>query len=189
MCRYGITAYKPHYACFECRKTFKRRLLVDVDKDSAYNSAHENQPYKCPECGGLTANMGLDFESPKKTDVKAWNHIQSLFEAGITFHSCGCSGPGYIPKDQESLIEFLKEKRAIYIENRRFWSTRIEPKGDSEKRKDWDENNAHFFNIPNDLKTGTKKNRKVDAEKAVAYWTEKIDFIQSRLQKAGVVFN
>ena len=32
MCRYTMTTYKPHYACFECNKTFKRRLLTDIDR-------------------------------------------------------------------------------------------------------------------------------------------------------------
>lgn len=34
MCRYGINVYKPRYAYFECRKTFKIRLLIDIDVDS-----------------------------------------------------------------------------------------------------------------------------------------------------------
>jgi len=108
MCRYGINTYKPHYACFKCRKTFKRRLLTDIDRDSR---EFEKQSYKCPECNGMTANMGLDFESPKRSDLKAWNHMKELYEAGITFHSCGCSGPGYIPKDKNKLIDFLSEKK------------------------------------------------------------------------------
>ena len=182
MCRYGLS-YKLHYACFECRKTFKRRLLIDVDRNTKFTKAWENKSYKCPECGGLTADMGLDFESPKKADLKAWNHIKDLYQTGITFHSCGCAGPGYIPKNKESLIEFLKEKRVIYIEHRRFWATRTEPKTESEKSKDWNESIIYLHNIPNDLKTGTKKKQKIDIEKAVTYWTEKIHFIENQLEK------
>ncbi|QXP78757.1 MULTISPECIES: hypothetical protein [Winogradskyella] len=191
MCRYGINSYKPHYACFECRKTFKRRLLIDIDGNTGYSKVWENQPYKCPECSGMTANMGLDFESPKKTDLKAWNHIRDLYETGITFHSCGCSGPGYIPKDKQSLIMFLQEKKENYIKHRRFWSNRIEPKNDSEKSRDWDKNNEYLFSIPNDFYTGTKKNRKVEIEKAVEYWSEKIEFIDNRLKKTtgNTVYN
>ncbi len=90
-----MTTYKPHYACFECRKTFKRRLEKDIY--DGFNKSKEQNPAKCPECSELMANMGLDFESPKKKDIKSWEHIATLYEVGITFHSCGCSGPGYIP--------------------------------------------------------------------------------------------
>lgn len=155
---------------------------MDVDRNTKFTKAWENNSYKCPECGGLTADMGLDFESPKKTDIKAWNHIKNLYQTGITFHSCGCSGPGYIPKDKESLIEFLKEKRDIYTEHMRFWATRIEPKTESEKSKDWNQNIKYLHNLPNDFKTGAKKNEKIDLEKAVEYWAKKIKFIESHLK-------
>lgn len=185
MCRYGSNTYKAHYACFTCRKTFKRRLLIDIDGNTAYTKVWENQPYKCPECKGMTANMGFDFESPKKADLKAWSHIQNLYATGITFHSCGCNGPGYIPKDKESLIAFLKEKREIYIQHRRFWSRRIEPKNDSEKTKDWDKNKKYLFRIPGKFYVGTKKNRTVEVQKAVEYWSEKIEFIEKHLKNAS----
>jgi hypothetical protein len=102
MCRYAMVSYKPHFACFNCRKTFKRRLLNDVDRDET-----ESVAAKCPECGQLMADMGLDFESPKKKDVKAWEHLKTLYAVGITFHSCGCSGPGYIPSSTEALVAYF----------------------------------------------------------------------------------
>ena len=36
MCRYAMVSYKPHYACFNCRKTFKRRLFYDIRKGPGY---------------------------------------------------------------------------------------------------------------------------------------------------------
>ena len=30
MCRYAFHHYKPHYVCFDCRKTFKQALLEDM---------------------------------------------------------------------------------------------------------------------------------------------------------------
>lgn len=183
MCRYGINSYKPHYACFKCRKTFKRRLLIDIDLNAAKEKVWEHVPYKCPQCSHVMANMGLDFESPKKTDQKAWKHIESLFTSGITFHSCGCSGPGYIPKDKEKLIEYLTEKKQIYIAHRRFWSGRIEPKNESEKHKDWNKNWCFIVKLPNDFYTGTRKNRKTDLKKAVAFWTDKVVEIEQYLKQ------
>ena len=54
-----MTAYKPHYACFNCRKTFKRRLMGDIKKGE--KSLFEA---RCPECRELMTIMGLDFETP-----------------------------------------------------------------------------------------------------------------------------
>ncbi len=127
--------------------------------------------------------MGLDFESPKKSDLKAWNHIKNLYEVGVTFHSCGCTGPGYIPKNKSLLIEFLKEKKDVYIEHLRFWSTRIEPKNESEKSKDWNKNSEFLFALPPEFETGTKKKRKVDLKKAVAYWQKKVNKIENNIEK------
>lgn len=63
MCRYAMMKYKEHYACFECQKTFKRKLLSDVKEGI---SMHETEnPAKCPECGDWMASMGKDFRSPK----------------------------------------------------------------------------------------------------------------------------
>jgi hypothetical protein len=42
---------------------------------------------KCPQCGDLMAKMELDFESPKKDNIKEWNHIKELYSVGITFYS------------------------------------------------------------------------------------------------------
>ncbi len=56
MCRYAFYKYKPHYACFKCRKTFKRKHLFDVDRDN-----EKSVDAKCPQCQSLMANMGLDF--------------------------------------------------------------------------------------------------------------------------------
>ena len=68
MCRYAMTRYKPHYACFNCRKTFKRRLLSDLESKDDF----QLKEAKWPDCGQLMANMGKDFEAPKKSAIKAW---------------------------------------------------------------------------------------------------------------------
>ena len=178
-----MTSYKPHYACFRCRKTFKRKLWVDVDRNGAYNKTVESQPAKCPECGGIMADMGLDFESPKKSDIKAWNHLENLYKSGITFHSCGCTGPGYIPKDEEQLIDHLTRLRDWCLEHRRFWKNRIEPETPSEKQKDWNKNSDYLFAVPNEVQMGTRKKRQVDSQKAVQFWTHNLEQVEIRLQE------
>lgn len=134
MCRYAMSTYKDHFACFECRKAFKRRLLWDVNRDKVINK-EEELPAKCPECGQLMANMGKDFEAPKKQDIKSWKHIQLLYEVGITFHSCGCTGPGYIPRDKVTLLQLLKERRITYSSNLNLGLKRLRTEDITNKQK------------------------------------------------------
>jgi hypothetical protein len=110
MCRYAFHTYKPHYACFDCRKTFKRKLL-----NPAIHGKEQVHPSRCPQCTNVMADMGLDFKAPPMKDVKAWEHLRRLFIGGFTWHSCGCYGPGYIPATQEVLLNHLHGLRASYL--------------------------------------------------------------------------
>jgi hypothetical protein len=102
MCRYAITVYKQHYACFICRKTFKpKRATLALEH--------------CPDCGGDLSHMGLDFKAPKRSDKIAWKAAETLILAGITYGSCGCSGPGFRPvkrKDVDSFVAEHQNRRA-----------------------------------------------------------------------------
>lgn len=80
MCRYAMTTYKSHYACFSCRKAFKRRLMKAIDRDNK-----EEKKALCPQCNNLMASMGLDFEAPPNRAIKKWEHMKTLFRVGIPF--------------------------------------------------------------------------------------------------------
>ena len=174
MCRYGMTTYKSHYACFSCCKTFKRRLLSDIESKNDFQLTEA----KCPECGQLMANMGKDFEAPKKDNVKEWIHIKNLFSVGIIFHSCGCSGPGYIPNTKEKLVEYFEKIIQEYHSNLDFWRQRTEPKNDrelqSEKSKSW----KYLSQIPNEI---TPKKGAISNEDAKKYWFDKIKQVEQKL--------
>ena len=147
MCRYAQTNYKPHLACFNCRKTFKRRLLYDINKESdTLNEA------KCPQCGALMADMGLDFASPKKDDIKKWELLKKMFTVGITFHSCGCSGPGYIPTSSETLTAYFYTILENYHQELDFWRNNV----------------------------GQKKENEI--EQAKQYWLNKINEVEQKLK-------
>lgn len=131
MCRYAIKTYKPHYACFRCQKTFKRKILQDLDENATEKLVFEA---KCPQCSALMADMGLDFEAPKRTDHKAWKHLENLYEVGQTFHNCGCGGDGYVPRNKVDLLAYLEKSKqsyysykACYTDNQGFdfWVSRI----------------------------------------------------------------
>jgi hypothetical protein len=117
MCRYAFKQYKPRLACFGCRKAFRRRLKADVDPSG------EEQIAKCPQCAQPMADLGLDFRPPPQTARKAWSAIASLWRIGITFHSCGCGGPGWRPSTPTALRAYLEQVRASAIYQRDRWQS------------------------------------------------------------------
>ena len=169
-----MVSYKPHYACFNCRKTFKRRLFYDI------REGRQSDIAKCPQCGKPMANMGLDFASPSKNDKKAWEHIQKLYQVGITFHSCGCSGPGYIPRDRDALLAYFKGIREGYEEQLKFFRSRTEPASNAEIQRDNDKNFYYICRIPSKLKSknGFEKN-----EDAIDFWIGKIKEVEEKIAK------
>ena len=148
MCRYAVMTYKPHYACFSCRKAFKRRLRADIKRPG--NTEH---PARCPQCALLMASMGLDFKPPKLDDLAGWELAAKLWEVGLTFHSCGCSGPGYRPRERRAYREFLEHTLAGYLDTLR----------------------QHM-----DAKPTTPK-RMEEQQRAVATWQERIARIKTAL--------
>lgn len=90
MCRYGETHYKEHYACFQCRKAFRY-----------------SRPTICPQCRKPLTAMGRDFHAPKHTAKEQWKVVELLAQRRITFHSCGCEGPGYRPIRLRDLPAFF----------------------------------------------------------------------------------
>ncbi|WP_312846713.1 hypothetical protein [Chryseobacterium oranimense] len=135
---------------------------------------------KCPQCGELMANMGLDFKSPAKNDDKKWQHIKSLYRVGITFHSCGCSGPGYIPEDKENLISYLEKIRSDYQESLTFWRNRTEPENKAEREKDYQRNWQKLSAISNNA-----KKEGVSNHEGIDYWIKRIHEVEERLRLAS----
>ncbi|WP_255373716.1 hypothetical protein [[Flexibacter] sp. ATCC 35103] len=131
---------------------------------------------KCPECGALTANMGLDFESPKKDDLKKWEHIKSLYSVGIAFHSCGCSGPGYIPNSKEKIIEYFEGIKNTYLKNIDFWRSRTEPTDKQEREKEYQKNWYELSKVSSNAKKEIIKN-----QEGINFWMEKVKQIESKI--------
>jgi hypothetical protein len=150
MCRYAIGNYKPHLACFRCRKVFRRRLPHDVGHHGP------SKPAVCPECTGPLANMGLDFKTPPQDDRRRWQLAEELWTIGETFHSCGCNGPGYRPRDMPASREYLVERRREYLGSLRHWLGEASTKNASERQA------------------------------AVERWRERIARIEAAMQRVGV---
>lgn len=94
MCRYQNHGwpYRMPYACFNCRISLKEDLMYFGDTETQESSV------RCPNCGQGMKPMGHDFQAPRKQNKAQWRKVRLLYEAGITFNSCGCQGPGYRPK-------------------------------------------------------------------------------------------
>lgn len=62
------------YACFSCRKSFKKRFTLERD-------------YHCPQCAGVLADMGGGFKAPRKGEQKQWQKVERLWTAGYRFRA------------------------------------------------------------------------------------------------------
>jgi hypothetical protein len=113
MCRYAYAGpYKDRYACFACRKAFKRRKADELPaRMRPTDDVGEPVAVRCPDCGGPMHDMGMDFEAPRRADVRQWRKVEVLFAHGVTFHSCGC-GPGLRPVALREVGPFLADRRA-----------------------------------------------------------------------------
>ena len=139
--------YKYHFVCFKCRKTFKQvntnDILSRIKKEKIYHDSKDNsikkvgyifakneklafqelyqeidnREIKCPDCGGYMANLGLDFKAPKKSQIKEWRIVESLFRIGKSFSSCGCNGIGYVPQNNIDYKLYLEKIKKDYEES------------------------------------------------------------------------
>ena len=72
------TPYNFAYACFDCRKSFKRALDNVDPKDYPKTMV-------CPDCGGDAVCLGRHFKPPKRSDHKQWAKVSFLWENGFRF--------------------------------------------------------------------------------------------------------
>ena len=143
MCRYATKTFKSHFACFHCRKTFKRPNIIDLaeqhgdgpflkklysltpkmakklEEDCGVRLSDLREKYikmisLCPQCGCQMADLGLDFKAPKITDKTAWKAIALTHKIGHQWYTCGCNGPGFVPKNQREYLASLQEKLIEY---------------------------------------------------------------------------
>jgi hypothetical protein len=64
------------YACFRCRKSFKR-------------GSREAAVLPCPECEGPSIGLTRKFKPPKQSDRKQWEKVEALVRHGFLFWSLG----------------------------------------------------------------------------------------------------
>jgi DNA-directed RNA polymerase subunit RPC12/RpoP len=85
------------YACFACRKSFKRpqfaasigRFMTSAQIEGQVREVEEfeqSREYKCPECGGPVYFMGKDFKAPRKSDARGWRQVQAFIGSGKVYY-------------------------------------------------------------------------------------------------------
>ncbi|WP_410210910.1 hypothetical protein [Aquirhabdus sp.] len=87
------------YACFICRKCFKRNQENNFGLNHRFMTSEQSKAkqleekllkeqriYKCPDCGSIAHHMGIDFKAPKKTDIKAWQEVESFILSGRIYY-------------------------------------------------------------------------------------------------------
>ena len=129
MNRQSYPTYQSHFACFDCRKAFKKKAICDwAAKNGLLRTYYQlfvnlgpklaivearlgttwselcEQYYadvcRCPECGQAMAAIELDFQAPLQTDVQAWQNARQLHESGNSLLSNASSeGPKARPID------------------------------------------------------------------------------------------
>ena len=114
-------------------------------------------PIVCPQCRQPMYETGKDTKAPKMSDKDAWKALENTHKLGYTFHSCGCSGPGFIPSDKADYEEFLEQLLTQYENN---YQKAIKVK----RTGKWDET------LSNDDKI---------------YWAERVDKIKEALSKTS----
>jgi hypothetical protein len=90
------------FACFECRKSFKRKLTWSRKTTNAQ---------ACPQCRKEMCEMGRQFKAPAQTDTKQWRKVEALVRGGITFHSKLLHRLRNMPKVVREVAPFVRRVR------------------------------------------------------------------------------
>jgi len=98
------TIYMMHFACFRCRRSFKRSVefgAMDYVK-------------RCPHCGGRALDLGRHFKPPKVGDLDQWKKIRLLVAAGFFFQHVGNDETSQVPYPEtlEEAREFIARYRS-----------------------------------------------------------------------------
>jgi hypothetical protein len=89
--------YLHPYACFQCRKSFRR-------------ASRPKAVLACPHCAGPSIRLDRKFKAPKSSDIKQWRKVESLVRHGFWFESVDEPYPIEIGD-----VEAFAQKHAAYL--------------------------------------------------------------------------
>ncbi|GAA2380621.1 hypothetical protein GCM10010417_53320 [Streptomyces carpaticus] len=91
------TTTRRHYICLPCRAGYKKRSVPGETPGA----------HRCPRCRGELIDAGQDLAVPARRDTAGWKALGALLNAGVTFHSRCCDGPGWRPRHPREIRERL----------------------------------------------------------------------------------
>jgi len=73
-----------HFACFDCRKSYKLRVdfHMPIDtwlRDSTETLVLDPSERNCPQCGGVLRRIGRQFQTPKRSDIAQWEALRHYY--------------------------------------------------------------------------------------------------------------
>src|SRR6266478_2351289 len=111
--------YQLQFACFDCRKAYKRPYTVKEQNRSAWlnqriSGKKPSKPFimavnHCPECSGVLTMMGRAFRAPKHDDIDQWHKVELMARSGFTFHSYA----GRLPDTLNEARRFVETHRKM----------------------------------------------------------------------------
>ncbi|MES2923857.1 MAG: hypothetical protein V4819_20045 [Verrucomicrobiota bacterium] len=90
--------YLVQYACFVCRKSFKRAV--------------QQQSATCPNCGAIAYMMGRNFKAPNVSDDQQWKKVEILYQGGVRFWGTQSYEKGKFPDTIDEAKAFLERNKA-----------------------------------------------------------------------------
>ena len=95
------SAYLHPFACFRCRKSFKRATRSEA-------------VLPCPECGGPSIGLTRKFKPPRQSDEKQWKKVEALVRHGFLFWSVAEAYPDTLQE-----VEAFAQRHADVIKRAR----------------------------------------------------------------------
>jgi hypothetical protein len=102
----SASLYLHPYACFRCRRSFKRGSRTAVI-------------LTCPRCAGPAIGLTRKFKPPRHDDLKQWAKVEALVRHGFLFWSVGEPYPdtvGEVPAFAARHADHLARTRAAWPE-------------------------------------------------------------------------
>src|SRR5579872_564257 len=118
--------FRSHFACFRCRKVFRKSIVLDW-KDAF---TRQDAPWaKCPECGHSMHHTSPRFKAPPCKDLKGWADAREYQRAiradvlGMIQERQANESPGQkadrLPDSHSGKREKAKRRKRLAIERGR----------------------------------------------------------------------